>query len=110
MALLKCQVKYCAFLIFFTPIKKIECKNLTGSYWVYVAAKYNDFLINFARENKHYVCDAASALAPGFENFYDDCHFNTQGARNMSVVVAKCLEDVLLSGNGGEYYVLYGQH
>jgi len=68
---------------------------------IYIASLYNDFLVRFARENNHYVCDAASALVPGFENFYDDCHFNTQGARNMSVIVGKCLEDVLLSGGAG---------
>ena len=60
-----------------------------------VANLYNTYLINFSKQNNHKVCDPASALKPTNENFYDDCHFNTSGARNMSVVVGNCLEDSL---------------
>jgi lysophospholipase L1-like esterase len=57
-----------------------------------IAFLYNSFLLRFSRDNDHYACDAASVLAPTFENFYDDCHFNTKGAKNMSMIVGKCIE------------------
>jgi len=57
-----------------------------------IAFLYNSFLVRFSMNNDHYACDAASVLAPTFENFYDDCHFNTKGAKNMSMIVGKCIE------------------
>ena len=57
-----------------------------------IASLYNSFLLRFSMDNDHIACDAALELAPTFENFYDDCHFNTKGAKNMSMVVSKCLQ------------------
>ncbi|MGV7223046.1 MAG: SGNH/GDSL hydrolase family protein [Nitrospinales bacterium] len=59
---------------------------------VEIAFLYNSFLLRFAKENNHFACDAASALAPTIDSFHDDCHFNTMGAKEMSRVVGKCIE------------------
>lgn len=64
---------------------------------VYIADLYNEYLIDFSRQHGHFWCDAASELEPSFENFYDECHFNTQGARNMSAVVARCVDESVFS-------------
>ena len=60
-----------------------------------VANLYNTHLIKFAQKNNHPACDPAAELKPTNKNFYDDCHFNTSGARNMSVAVGHCLEKIL---------------
>jgi lysophospholipase L1-like esterase len=61
---------------------------------VYIASFYNSYLSTFAKEHHHYFCDAAANLSPSYDNFYDDCHFNENGAKNMSYVVEKCIEDL----------------
>jgi lysophospholipase L1-like esterase len=60
----------------------------------YIASLYNSFLVKFSMGKDHFSCDAASEFSPSFENYYDDCHFNTQGARNMSIIVGKCIESI----------------
>jgi hypothetical protein len=62
---------------------------------VEIASLYNSFLVRFATENNHDVCDAASMIAPNYDNFYDDCHFNTEGAQRFGVIVGKCAEKIL---------------
>ena len=42
-----------------------------------------------------HLCDAAEKLTPTFENFYDDCHFNTAGARRMGQIVSECFQDIV---------------
>jgi hypothetical protein len=49
----------------------------------------------FAKGHGHYLCDAAEKLTPTFENFYDDCHFNTAGARRMGQIVSECFQDIV---------------
>lgn len=62
---------------------------------VRLAALYNAYLIKFSKENNHYICDPASRLVPTVENFQDDCHFTTSGARNMSAIINACVLDII---------------
>lgn len=55
------------------------------------ASLYNSHLLRFAGERGIPSCDLASALDPSFENFYDDCHFNTRGADRVASLLADCL-------------------
>jgi len=63
---------------------------------VTIAKLYNNYLVDYARSHNHDICDAAPELAPSYDAFYDDCHFNTEGARKLSEVIAKCAENILL--------------
>lgn len=58
---------------------------------VYLSSLYNSFLLKFSKDNGHPACDAASMISPTYENFYDECHFNTNGAKNMGNIVADCV-------------------
>jgi lysophospholipase L1-like esterase len=60
-----------------------------------IAALYNRFLTDFARQHGDKVCDLASALAPSFDNFYDDEHYNTNGARNVADYLVPCVAAAL---------------
>ncbi len=62
---------------------------------VELASLYNAYLFEFTNNNQQLFCDAASELKPGFENFYDDSHYNTAGSRNMSIIIGQCVEDAL---------------
>jgi lysophospholipase L1-like esterase len=57
-----------------------------------IASLYNSFLIQFAREHFHDVCDAASKLDGSYDNFFDDCHLNTEGSHKLGVIVSDCVE------------------
>jgi lysophospholipase L1-like esterase len=70
-----------------------EAYTLDFESMVQIASLYNSYLIKFAKENNHDVCDAASQLEPSYNNFIDDCHFNTQGAHNMGMIVSRCVEN-----------------
>ena len=59
----------------------------------YIASLYNSHLLQFGEEREHFVCDAAAILPASYDVFYDDCHFNTNGAVMMSNVVADCVAD-----------------
>lgn len=61
---------------------------------IHIASLYNSFLIQFSKEHGHYSCDAAIELAPTFDVFTDDCHFNTNGSVIMSKVVGSCITDL----------------
>jgi hypothetical protein len=45
-------------------------------------------LIRFAREQAHDVIDLAAAIPAGSASFYDDVHFNTEGALRVANVLA----------------------
>ena len=62
-----------------------------------IADLYNQHLIGFAREQSHDLLDLAAAMPAGINNFYDDVHFNTEGARQ----VANVLTDALIAGACG---------
>jgi hypothetical protein len=59
---------------------------------------YNGYLIDFAHRHNDPVCDLASALAPTFDNFYDDEHYDTNGARNVANDLLPCVAAALSGG------------
>lgn len=61
---------------------------------VYIAKLYNEYLIDFSHKNDIHVCDAADKLDASYDNFYDDTHFNTNGAINMKKVLLNCIEKI----------------
>lgn len=63
---------------------------------VYIADLYNNYLINFSYENDIAICDAANKLDASYDNFYDDTHFNTNGANNMKSVLSDCIKDIYM--------------
>ena len=52
---------------------------------------YNEFLLSTAREANLKSCDLAADMTPSIEFFYDDCHYNEQGARKVADLLSKCL-------------------
>ena len=60
-----------------------------------IAGLYNRYLIDFAHRHNDAVCDLASELAPTFDNFYDDEHYNTSGARNVANDLLPCVAAAL---------------
>jgi lysophospholipase L1-like esterase len=58
---------------------------------VHIAALYNSYLTEFATLNKQKYCDLAAKIAPSYENFYDDCHFNEQGAAVVAEALFSCI-------------------
>jgi lysophospholipase L1-like esterase len=68
--------------------------TLTFDDMVYLADLYNNYLINFSYENDIVICDAANKLDASYDNFYDDTHFNINGANNMKSVLADCIKDI----------------
>jgi hypothetical protein len=66
----------------------LDFENMTE-----IAQLYNSFLTEYATSNHHYLCDTAE-LTPTVNNFYDECHFNTQGAKNISVIIGQCIDKI----------------
>jgi lysophospholipase L1-like esterase len=60
---------------------------------IHIAELYNNFLINFAKENKFPSCDLASQIKPSIDNFLDDCHFNLLGAKKVANLMSNCIID-----------------
>jgi hypothetical protein len=58
---------------------------------VHVAATYNGFLMDLADSSNMAQCDLAANIEPTLDVFYDDCHFNTNGARQVAGILAKCI-------------------
>jgi GDSL-like Lipase/Acylhydrolase family len=54
-----------------------------------IADLYNQHLIRFARGQAHDVIDLAAAIPAGTGSFYDDVHFNAEGALRVANVLAK---------------------
>jgi hypothetical protein len=71
-----------------------ETYTLTFDNMVYLADLYNNFLINFSYENDIAICDAANKLDASYDNFYDDTHFNINGANNMKNALADCIKSI----------------
>jgi hypothetical protein len=70
--------------------------TLTFDNMVHIASLYNEYLKEFAKRNGHYLCDAAAKLTPTYDNFYDDCHFNTAGAYRMGQIVSQCFQEIVI--------------
>ena len=60
-----------------------------------IATVYNEFLITESEKKGHFSCDLAGKLLPTVDNFFDDCHFNISGARNVSQHLSACVLKVL---------------
>jgi hypothetical protein len=71
-----------------------QAYTLTFDDMVYIADLYNNYLINFSYKNDIAICDAADKLDASYVNFYDDTHFNTNGAINMKNVLLNCIESI----------------
>jgi hypothetical protein len=60
-----------------------------------IVGLYNRYLIDFAHRHNDPVCDLASELAPTFDNFYDDEHYDTNGARHVANDLLPCVAAAL---------------
>jgi hypothetical protein len=55
------------------------------------ARVYNRSLLETVRSLGGEACDIAPALAPTTRYFYDDCHYNENGARAMAKAIQACI-------------------
>lgn len=69
--------------------------TLTFESAIRLAALYNDFLRRFAAERQLPLCDLDAAIEPSFENFYDEMHFNEQGAETVAAILSGCIDDLV---------------
>ena len=69
--------------------------TLTFESAIRLAALYNDFLRRFTAERQLPLCDLDAAIEPSFENFYDEMHFNEQGAKNVAASLYQCIGDLI---------------
>lgn len=60
---------------------------------VHMARLYNDFVRDFTAKEGLLLCDLDAVVPKGVEAFYDDVHFNTNGARIVAQALAKCIVD-----------------
>jgi len=81
-----------------TSPDRFKKATLTIESLIYVAALYNNFLIDFAADNDVPLCNLDVEIKPTFENFYDEMHFNEQGARNVAESLHTCISRII--GNG----------
>jgi hypothetical protein len=72
--------------------------TLTFESSIDLAALYNDFLRRFAAEQGLPLCDLDAVIEPSFENFYDEMHFNEQGARRVAASLSDCIRGLIPSG------------
>lgn len=56
-----------------------------------LAKLYNEYLLRYATQHGHLSCDAAASVAPTIDSFFDDCHFNENGARVVSSILHRCI-------------------
>ena len=69
--------------------------TLTFDSMIHIARLYNNYLVSFANENNHQICDLASEISPSYDYFYDDCHFNTNGAVKAADLINSCVSNIL---------------
>lgn len=60
---------------------------------VRVSGLYNDFVRDLAADEGLLLCDLDGVVPKGTEAFYDDVHFNTNGARIVAQVLSDCIAD-----------------
>ena len=58
---------------------------------VHMEMLYNDFQRDLAAAHDLGLCDLAAGVPKGTDAFYDDVHFNTNGARIVSELVSDCI-------------------
>ena len=69
----------------------LESYTLTFDSMGHIAETYNRYLQAQADENGFPMCDIAAGMAPSFANFYDDVHFNENGARRAAALLLPCV-------------------
>jgi hypothetical protein len=79
-----------------TSTDKHKRTTLTFDSMVHLADLYNRYLIEFTAERNVPLCDLDAVLDPSFENYYDEMHFNEQGARRVAEYLRVCLSDILI--------------
>jgi lysophospholipase L1-like esterase len=62
---------------------------------VRVAGFYNDFVRDLAAKHALAMCDLDAVVPKGTEAFYDDVHFNTNGARIVAQAMTDCIVDLV---------------
>jgi lysophospholipase L1-like esterase len=62
---------------------------------VHIANLYNDFAKDMAAKENLLLCDLAAVVPKGTEAFYDDVHFNTNGARIVAQAMTDCITDLV---------------
>jgi lysophospholipase L1-like esterase len=62
---------------------------------VEISDLYNGYLVEFAEERGDIICDPRDAMRASYEHFYDDCHFNTDGAAAFAEALFPCVLDAL---------------
>jgi lysophospholipase L1-like esterase len=101
----------CVFLTQPNGYKKWADKHYTELFWMtppgkapytltldsmeYIAKLYNDYTINFVRQNDKILCDIDAKIPPSSSYMYDECHFNLGGAIKASELLFKCIENKL---------------
>ena len=60
---------------------------------VHVAGLYNDFVRDLAAKEQLLLCDLEAVVPKGTGAFYDDAHFNTNGARIVARALTRCIID-----------------
>ncbi len=60
---------------------------------VHVAGLYNDFVRDLAAKEALLLCDLEAVVPKSTEAFYDDAHFNTNGARIVAQALTRCITD-----------------
>ena len=63
----------------------------------HIADTYNRHLLSVAEQSGLDGCDLASAIEPTLSMFYDDCHFNVNGARQVATVLSQCVTEAVKS-------------
>jgi hypothetical protein len=62
---------------------------------VHTAGLYNDFVRDLAAKEQLLLCDLEAVVPKGSEAFYDEAHFNTNGARIVAEALTDCIVDRL---------------
>lgn len=71
-----------------------EQYNLSLASLEHIAGLYNKTLIQVGRDQGIPVCDLASYFQPGFDDFYDDCHFNPGGSSRVASIIHGCMKEI----------------
>jgi len=100
----------CIFLTQANGYKKLSSKNYKKNFWmtppgqqytlnfnslIHISKLYNDYMRNFAKKNNKILCDIDAGIPPSLNYMYDDCHFNTNGAKKVSELLFQCIENKL---------------
>jgi len=62
---------------------------------VRVSGFYNDYVRDLAAKHALALCDLDAVVPKGTEAFYDDVHFNTNGARIVAQAMTDCIVDLM---------------